>query len=137
MKIEDLKLLKASVVTGHTLVGVCSTDFPLSRGNCFSVMADDSHEYRIINFIVENWEEMIRRGIKPPIQIAVWAKNLAIVHDERIPDDWYREKFCGVCCPEELLPITQQLALDRDYRWGSREKTQGGIIIHLGSGPKL
>ena len=48
-------------VTSTTLVGYSKGKYPLKHGNCFSMKADDGHEYRIVNFVHENLEEAIRR----------------------------------------------------------------------------
>lgn len=59
--------MKATHITSRTMIGVNMEKFPVKRGNCFSVKTEEGHEYRIVNFSVENLEELNHRGVKFPI----------------------------------------------------------------------
>jgi len=98
-----MKDLKALRWTSTTLVGVLSKKFPLSSGNCFSVRGDDDKEYRIVNFCLENLEYLEKKGINFPFGIRAIGDRTAVMHDARIPHDFYQTRFCEVCCPRELL----------------------------------
>lgn len=129
---QDIKFAKG--VTTTTLIGIDRTGpYPLKTGNCFSVMTEKNEEYRIVNFNHENYREMLKRGIELPIRILPLSDKVAIVHDYRIPNDWYDEKWCEVCCPDHLLPINQRMKIRREYEGGIRiatESDNGIIIVH-------
>lgn len=119
---ENLK--NAVNVTTITMVGYIG-EFPMKRGNCFSVETDDSNEYRIINFNHENLEELERIGtVSFPLKISVLADRIAIICDERIPDEWYSQRFCETCTPRELLPLPQRLKHFLDIERGIREEQE-------------
>jgi hypothetical protein len=137
MIINPQNLKMAIGDTTHTLVGVGigpSTKFPISWGNCFSVMCDHQIQYRIVNFNYENLQYLlVHKMIQFPIQILVLAGTVAVFHDFRIEYDWYSDRFCETCCPEDLLPIPQQLKIQRD-------KDAGIIVdkeITMGDGRKM
>lgn len=112
---------QATAVTFCTMMNIISDTFPLHRGNCFSVSVEgETTHYRIVNFYLENLKEAIKRGITWPVQIKVLKGNYAVIHDSRIPDDWYRKSFCEICCPTDLLPITQLLMHERQNESGVR-----------------
>lgn len=108
-----MEIANALEVTTQTLVGKMGKDFPRKSGNCFSVETDQGKEYRIVNFNVENWEEMIKRGLELPIKIGILGGRTAIIHDDRIPEEWYDYQYCPTCCPEFYLPEPQKLAKER------------------------
>jgi hypothetical protein len=117
---ENLKL--ATDVTRVTLVGFFG-EYPRERGNCFSVSVDDERDYRIINFNHENLEKLIEDGVVSfPIKISKLEEGIAIIADERIPDEWYSKRFCETCTPENLLPIPQRLKHHLDIERGIREE---------------
>ena len=118
----------AAEITLTTLIGVDTNKYPVRHGNCFSVKADDGGHYRIVNFAHENVEELIRRGVNFPYRILPLSKEVAVIHDNRIPPEWYRDHFCSVCCPEELLPMPQKLTNIRLEECGYRTKTEVDII---------
>lgn len=125
-------------ITSQTLLGVPNGPYPLeSGGNCFSVECDDGNVYRIVNFVLENLKEAVRRGVPWPIKVRPISESFAVVHDERIPDDWYRNRWCETCCPESLLPVTQQLQHERHEACGARERFAGGIMIDRSKLPTL
>jgi hypothetical protein len=113
--------MNALEINGHTLVGVRGTP-PHEYGNCFSVIADDDRVYQILNFVYENLEELLQRGLTFPIEIRNLSEYHAVIDDIRIGDRWYRKYFCTVCTPEELLPLPQKLVCERAYRLGSRKR---------------
>ena len=129
----DLGLMKVQVdgVGSTTLVGVNTDNYPLKRGNCFSVFREEivgGHgkisykEYRVLNFNYENLEHLLESNIiQWPIDIFIYERDFALIHDIRIPEEYYQKHFCEVCCPEDLLPMPQRLALDRKTLRGERE----------------
>lgn len=130
-------VLGAVRVTSATLVGVFKDKYPLQRGNCFSVLADDGKEYRVVNFVHENLEEVCRRGISFPIAMRRISERVAIFHDGRIPDEWYSDRFCETCCPEPLLPMPQRLAHERQEMQGVRTAQEQCISYDYGKRPTL
>lgn len=129
-------LLKAEYVTSVTLVGICIDNYPVSSGNCFSVHTK-SGDYRIVNFSHENLEEIIRRGINFPMTILTISNRVALIHDERIPNNWYDMRYCEVCCPEQLLPIQQQLTHDREEKQGVRKVSSNVLRFDRSKCPDL
>lgn len=115
--------MKALRVSSHTLVGV-GGEPPYSHGNCFSVEADDGKHYHVVNFIYENIEALEEVGLKFPLDIESLADGVAILMDPRIGERWYRDTFCEVCCPRDLLPVTQRQRHKRDIARGRR--VEGG-----------
>jgi len=114
---DNVKL--ATTVTSVTLVGFIG-EFPMKRGNCFSVRTNDNEDYRIVNFNHENLEELIRLEIlKFPIQISLISKHHAVIADGRIPNEWYSARFCETCTPKDLLPLPQQLTTINNIRFFS------------------
>lgn len=102
-----METINATSITTCTLVGIGKGEFPLPRGNCFSVLADGS-DYRILNFAYENMKEAINRGLTWPIKIKALSECHAIIHDERISDNWYMTRYCETCTPKSLLPFPQK-----------------------------
>lgn len=130
--LEPPALLDATAITGHTLLGVMGKP-PFKSGNCFSVLAGGSecegdNEFKIVNFCHENLEHLLKCGLTWPIKIAVLAGRTAIFHDERIPDAFYSDHYCEVCCPESLLPFPQIAAHAR------QEKRQERVVRPAGEG---
>ena len=118
---ENLKL--ATDVTTVTLVGFFG-EYPRERGNCFSVSVEGERNYRIINFNHENLEKLIEDGvISFPIKISKLGEGIAIIADERIPDEWYSKRLCETCTPENLLPLPQRLKHYLDIERGTRKET--------------
>jgi hypothetical protein len=119
---------KANSITSVTLVGVLGDKFPLRHGNCFSVKTDDG-EKKIVNFFYENLKHLIDNGLTFPINIESISKHHAIIHDDRIPEDFYETRYCEVCCPTHLLPIPQQKARERLISSGKLMVKQCGDYI--------
>ena len=105
----------ATSITSVTLVGIIEDKFPLIHGNCFGVkVKSEDNDYRIVNFYVENLEHVIKEKIIDwPIKIKILENRIAVIHDSKIPDEYYNQGFCTVCCPERLLPVTQKLLHER------------------------
>jgi len=139
MDITKLKEEKAINVGIQTLVAFMSKEFPIDGGNCFSVHTESGKGYQILNFGCENLEEAIRRGVTWPITILVLqesnkethARGCAVIHDPRIPNDWYWKEFCESCAPRNLLSSSQRLRLDRELKAGIRteRETDIGTIV--------
>ena len=129
MKLETIDTYEIGM---QTLVG-CDTSKspPYKRGNCFSLetkkyinreegYGEGNKSYRILNFYVENLKFALKNKlIEWPIKIHPLSDNCAVIHDERIPNDWYSEKFCTCCCPFDLLPFNQKLVELRDRACGA------------------
>ena len=128
-----MKTINATKLMSQTLVG-SSGDFPRDNGNCFSIEDDNKREYNIVNFYLENLEELIRlKKIDWPIKCLEISKRQAVINDGRIPDEWYRNKFCEVCTPLALLPLPQRLQHLRDIDRGNRvEHANGMVSIKVG-----
>lgn len=89
--------MKAIKVCSSTLLGVGGPR-PMKGGNCFSVETEGGQSYHITNFRLENFEELIRRGmISWPVEITPLKPGHAEVTDERIPEEWYDRTICGIC----------------------------------------
>ena len=124
--------VKALHVTITTLIGVIGKA-PFSYGNCFSVRADDGNAYRIVNMVLENLDVLIKSGLTYPIDIKVLGDGVAVMHDRRIPDDWYKSDFCETCCPYELLPMPQQLQRERHIMQGKRVERSNSYTVYPGT----
>ena len=99
-----------------------------------------------MNFNLENIEELIRIGqITWPIKIKEIGtqllesdrSNWAVIHDERIPDDWFQDNWCEICCPQVLLPIHQRDRHERQEACGAREVRNGTLIIDTSKLPRI
>ena len=123
MNIKDnIKL--ATDITSVTLVGYFG-EFPRERGNCFSVSVGGESYYRIINFNYENLGKLIEDEIVSfPLKISKISDGIAIIADERIPDEWYSKRFCETCTPSDLLPVPQKLKHFLDIERGVREERE-------------
>lgn len=137
MELDYNKTENAVSVTTITLVGYSADKYPIDGGNCFSVLTDEDKEYRIVNFGHENWEEMINRGVDYPIKIIPISERQAIVHDSRIPHSWYSDRFCEVCTPLHLRPITQRLRTQRDIECGAEVHSEHCIRFDRNKRPDL
>jgi len=119
---DNIKL--ATRITKVTLVGYFG-EFPMERGNCFSVSVEDERDYRIINFNYENLKKLIEDSVVSfPLKISKLSEGIAIIADERIPDEWYSKRFCETCTPSDLLPVPQKLKHFLDIERGIREETE-------------
>lgn len=118
--IDNSKLLTLKTITSITLKGVISKTYPVDHGNCFSVIASDDNEYRILNFNYENFRHLID-VLKIDIQtvkILPITKRYAVIHEESFPHEYYQKEFCEVCCPAGFLPFNQKLRRARKIASG-------------------
>lgn len=123
-----MKDFNASSIAGQTLVGSYG-EFPRKSGNCFSVRDEKNKEYKILNFKVENLQELIERNIISwPVKCVELNERNAVINDGRIPDEWYANHFCETCTPSSLLPLPQRLQQLRDIQRGNREEFANGLI---------
>jgi hypothetical protein len=136
--LEVGELLDAGGVTTCTLVGHIyrDDDYPRPRGNCFRVHVPGDGEYRIVNFSYENIQEAVRRGVSWPIKVLPVGKGVAVIHDVRIPNEWYDSLWCEVCCPRRFLPAPQRLPQLIDIARGVREESEHYVSFKLGA-PRL
>lgn len=123
--------MKAVRIEGHTLIGVGRDERPSNHGNCFSVQGDDGEGYRIVNFNLENLEALQKLGLTWPIPCKIIEGRVAIIHDGRIGERWYQNRYCEVCCPESLLPVTQKQEHERDEMRGRRKSGNGYVSYNL------
>lgn len=125
MKIEEI--VEGIEIGCQTLVGSWG-DFPRSRGNCFDMKTTNGSYYRIVNFNVENLEELKKRGLEFPVKLLPLSEHVAIVCDERISDKWYDKDYCTVCCPNDLLSHHQRARHLRQEMRGDRKIIKGEKI---------
>ena len=123
-------------VNGSTLINP-DDKLPHQRGNCFNVSASDGKQYDIVNFNYENLEYLLSHGINWPIKMVILSERKGIIQDERIPDEWYDDKYCEVCCPRSLLPFQQIARHKRQEARGERVITDTSIIIDSSKRPKI
>ncbi len=124
MKYSPENLFDALNVTSCTLVGFIGDEYPMKSGNCFSVNIGEAGTRRIINFNHENLEELIARKIVEfPIKVLPLSEGHALIADERIPDEWYSDRFCETCTPHDLLPPQQKLKYMLDKMRGDIEES--------------
>lgn len=137
---DDKRVIKGVSISTTTLLGVVTKKYPVSHGNCFSMVADNGKSYNIVNFVCENLEEAIRREkLTLPVTLHILGdvdnSKTAIMYDERIPTQWYSNKFCSVCTPVHLLPTCQLIERGLDIKSG-RLRVNGAISVYsIGRGP--
>lgn len=127
---------EATSVTRVNLVGIPAAcdpkNYPLKSGNCFSVLVGDV-DFHILNFNHENLDALIRTGvISYPIKVLLVGPNYAVIHDIRIPHDWY-SSFCPSCSPLELLPPEHRLMKWRQFEAGEITISGGGGLLTMES----
>ncbi len=135
---KKFKTINAYSIGLETLLGVNTKDFdpPYEHGNCFDLVTKPfdnkkkkypkgAKSYRILNFVLENLEYALKNKlIEWPIKIHILDNNSAVIHDERIPHEWYNEDFCSVCTPQNLKLFTTKLKNARDELTGARKVFQ-------------
>ena len=133
--VENKGQVQGTQVTTRTLMYVpLGGEFePLRLGNQFSMLCADGNEYRIVNFLYENLEKVIRLGVPLPVNVLVLDIGLAAIHDARIPDRWYEQTW--VQCPYRLLPAHQKLELMRDIQTGALQRKNGQWVHFLSAEP--
>ena len=121
---QEMTEFDAVSVGSQTLVGSMG-DFPRNFGNCFGLVDEDGVEHSVVNFICENLEELLKREvISWPVRALNIGGRFAVVHDHRIPDNWYQDHFCEVCTPVDMLPLIQRMKHLRDIASGVRKETE-------------
>jgi len=130
----------ATETCGSTLVGAYpneKTGIYDRGGNCFSVKTKDG-EVRIVNFYYENLQILLNSTvIEFPIKVHLLCEGVGVIHDERIPDQFYKDRFCEVCCPEGYLPYPQRLELWREDLSGHRTRYKSGGYVFTKFSTKL
>ena len=127
MKLEDC-FKQGTEIGSITLVSYFG-EFPRKYGNCFTILADGEY-YRILNFNYENLQHLIKTDVVSyPIQISILRDQFAVIVDPRIPDEYYRNKFCTSCTPEDLLPVPQRIHQILEVQRGNRKE----IPFEMGS----
>jgi hypothetical protein len=122
--------MKALEVGSVTLVGA-SEERPSQRGNCFSVKCDDGQWYSVVNFNHENLEALEKLGLTWPIECEALSEKTVVIMDGRIGERWYNDRYCEVCTPRDLLPITQRQRHQRDVARGIRVEGAGWVQINF------
>lgn len=117
-------------------------DYPRESGNCFSLLTEEDAYVKILNFNHENLKKLIDDGVVSfPIIISKLSEYKAVIVDGRIPDEWYSNKFCEVCTPDDLLPLPQkikhQLEIDRGNRVETNIEINGEKFKQITIKPKL
>lgn len=119
-------LLQARSMGGETCVAFFSPNKNI--GNCFSLIAS-GRAYKIINFFAEELHKLLDSGLPWPIQIKVIRDDIAVIHDIRIDNKHYATEWCESCCPKDLLPLPQQLAIERqDIR--KKMDEESGVLYY-------
>lgn len=80
-----------------SLVGILSTDYPLSFGNYFGIMIANN-SIPVINMNYENFKEAMKRFNIEELKFADFRfgdKRCIAIIDERIPQDWYHMWTAG------------------------------------------
>lgn len=95
-----------------TLIGSFG-EFPRKTGNCFSLMDEKGEYHRVVNFNYENLKEWMHRTGQTDVDVECIPKSdhIWMIADERIPKNWYSNRFCEVCTPYRLLPYEQRKAM--------------------------
>jgi hypothetical protein len=124
-------------VTSTTLVGHFEKSFPRRRGNCFSMVASDGREYRILNFYHENLVEAIRRGVHLPVAILPVTETCALVADERLPGSWYADDLCSVCTPPKYMSVPSRIVEACGIWCGAIVKREHSTRYHMDKMPDL
>lgn len=101
-----MKMFKTKIpadIGGHSLIGICSGDYPLSWGNYFTMSVnlnesiseeETGYGFQVCNFNYENFKEARSRFL-PDDEVEVTMFQLdeerpfVAITDERIPQDWY------------------------------------------------
>ncbi len=112
------KIVKVLRITGYTLKG---------WNNCFSMEGENKEDYRIVNFYHEILEKLLKKGLKFPISIRILKGHTAVIQDFRIANEYYRDDYCTVCCPEDLLTEPQRFEIERDLESGRRTEIEAEI----------
>jgi len=87
--------------------------------NCFSLKTVGGKEYRVVNFYLETFQELLANGLTWPVKISPLSDEVAVLNDERIADKHYLSDFCRVCTPMDLLTLPQRLHKFRAIKSGS------------------
>lgn len=120
-----------------TCIGTMWKEFPYPSGNCFSLIDENSNIYRILNFNHENFKELFRIGVLSyPVKVLAMTEHQAVLHDSRIPEEWYSKRFCEICTPSFLLPVNQRLEQLREVDRGDREEKNGFISRKIRAGQR-
>lgn len=132
-----MEIFQAVGIGETTLLGYLSDARPQEYGNCFGVhLEGNAGAMKIVNFNLENLDALVKEhGLTWPIKvaqlgIASYGYRIGVIHDERIDNRWYQTRFCEVCCPDELLPITQKLQHARDEALGARRSCGNGGVVY-------
>ena len=126
-KLDETQLIDTLGIGGQTLVGYMRDIFPIiNGGNCFSLCKEDGTYIQIVNFGVENLEHLLNtKQIEWPIKVLPITEKIGVILDERVPPNYYWDRFCEVCCPFQYLPTTQKLK-----HWDGQLK--GTEVVHDG-----
>ena len=132
--LDNFQTTDAVRMTSMTLVAFCNPDrkFPMPAGNCFTVATAAGNDYKILNFGWENLEHLLNeKTVAWPLKIHPLSERYAVLHDPRIPAEYYPDHFCETCTPRRLQPLPQRLRFDLRVQRGeiSVTETEFGEII--------
>jgi len=98
----DNPIVKCDRIGSQTLLGY---------NNCFGMyQVGTNHEIKIVNFYIETLEKLLKEyQLDMPIDVMLIGERTGVIADWRIPDEYYNDRICEVCCPESLLPIQQRV----------------------------
>lgn len=101
----------------ETCRGFFNKKFPFEQGNCFDIKINEDDYRRVLNFNVENFDELKRIGLSD-VNVMLLSDRHCVIHDHRIADAWY-SSFCSICTPLIFTPTDRQLRGDRQTKLGS------------------
>jgi hypothetical protein len=123
--------MKGYSITSQTLVG-SSGKYPRQHGNCFSMDVGEEKDCRIVNFLVENLEHLLKKKvITYPIELKLLSPRTAIIIDNRIPESYYQKDYCTICCPKEYWLQEQKDEWQQKIDNGEIIEKDGFVIYKL------
>jgi hypothetical protein len=129
--IKELETKEAVACGEVSCVGFLNQTFPSAWGNYFSLVDSEDNYYKIINFHHENFDELFRTGvIEYPVNMKVLEKGFAMLHDIRIPNEWYMTKTMTTTVPVKYYTIHQKAEYERGIERGNIVDKRNGIVSY-------
>jgi hypothetical protein len=109
-------LIYCNSISSQTLLGF---------NNCFGMTEmGKTKEIKIVNFYLESLEDLIENyKFDLPVAVTLLSERVGMIADWRIPDSFYNDYICEVCCPASLLPMSQQIHHVLEMGRGRRTET--------------